>query len=117
VTHDNDRLSASSVLQEYHFVSQTPVLGALIARLRSAWYNVAARWADESIVNQQMAYNQAATQRIAELTQCITELDQRLILADHDLTTLTRTVAELTQQLIEQRHRIEEVLDARTQSR
>jgi hypothetical protein len=101
MTRDKDQLTINSVLREYRFASSTPVIGPLIARLRLAWYNVAAHWGDQFIIAQQTAYNQAATQRIIELEQRISELDQCLILADHDLSNLTRTVAELTQQLIQ----------------
>ncbi len=116
MTDDPDQLTARGVLREYRFESSMPVLGWFIARLRSTWYNAAARWGDQSIISQQMAYNQAAAQRIVDLTRCIAELDQRLILADHDLTHLTRTVAELTQQVIELRRTNEETRAARTQS-
>ena len=102
MTHDLDQVPANGTLREYRFASHTPVLGPFIARFRSAWYNVAARWGDQSIISQQAAYN--------------AELDQRLILADHDLTHLTRAVAELTQQVIELQHVIDELQTARTQS-
>ena len=116
MTDEIDQLTARSVLREHRFESGVPVFGSFIARLRSTWYNLAARWGDQSIISQQTAYNQAAAQRIVELTQCIAELDQRLILADHDLTHLTRTVAELTQQVIELRRTNEETRAARTRS-
>jgi hypothetical protein len=109
MTDDPNQPSVRGVLREYRFKSQSPVVGPLIARLRAAWYNMAARWGDEAIINQQTAYNQAVAQQLAEL-------DQRLILADHDLTNLTRTVAELAQQVIELRHVIEEAQAARAQS-
>lgn len=112
----SDQLTVSGVLREHRFESHTPVLGSFIVRLRAAWYNVAARWGDQAIINQQMAYNQAVAQRIAELDQYIAENDQRLIFADRDLTDLNRTVAELTQQVIELRHIIEELHAARAQA-
>ena len=99
MTHDTDHLSAAGALREYRFASHTPAIGPLIARLRSAWYNVAARWGDRSIIDQQSAYN--------------AEFDQRLILADHDLTNLTHTVAELTQQVIQLQQAVA-ALQART---
>ena len=120
MTHELDQLTANSVLREHRFASATPIIGPLIARLRWAWYNVAARWGDQSIINQQAAYNQAVALHLAEedqyVAELVAELDQRLILADRDLTDLTRTVAELTQQVIELRHIIEELLAARTQA-
>lgn len=116
MTDDPDPLVAIGTLHEYRFTSQSPVVGPIIARLRAAWYNVAARWGDQSVMSQQTAYNHAATQRIAVLTRQLAELeqhlleaDQRIILADHDLTHLTRTVAELTQQVIQLRQAVTEV--------
>jgi hypothetical protein len=102
MTHDIDQSLAQGALREYRFTSHTPLIGPLIARGRSAWYTVAARWGDQSIISQQTAYN--------------AEFDQRIILADHDLINLTRTVAELSQQVIELRHMIEEMQVVRTQS-
>ncbi len=99
MAHDSDQFITADVLREYHFASHTPVLGPLIARLRSAWYNVAARWGDQSIINQQTAFNRIATQRIDVF-------DQRLILTDRDLTDLVGTVAELTQQVIQLQHTV-----------
>ncbi len=120
MTNEGDSLATKALLREYRFASQVSVIGPFIARLRSMWYNVAARWGDQSLINQQTAYNQAVAQQIAELGQHIAEqtaeIDQRLILADRDFTDLTRTVAELTQQVIELRHRLEEAEAARTQS-
>jgi hypothetical protein len=109
MTHDIEELAAQSILREHRFESHTPALGSVIARLRSAFYNIAARWGDQTIISQQTAYNQSATQQIAEL-------NQRLILADHDLTNLTRTVAELTQQVIVLQHMLEQAKSVGTQS-
>ena len=107
MAHDLDLSTPQDTLREYRFVSYAPVFGPLIVRLRSAWYNMAARWGDQSIISQQTSYNQAVTQRLAEL-------DERVIQADRDLTNLTRTVAELTQQVIELRRTINETQTTQT---
>ena len=99
MAHDSDPLVSTSDLREYRFASHTPVLGPVLARLRSVWYNVAARWADRSIIDQQTIFNRIAAKQI-------NEFDQRLILTDHDLTDLTSTVAELTQQVIQLQHAV-----------
>jgi hypothetical protein len=109
MTRDTDPLTIKGVLREHRFESRTPVLGPLIVRLRTAWYNVAARWGDQSIISQQVTCNQTVAQQIAEH-------DQRLIVADRDLTELTRTVAELTQQVIELSHTVEELQATRSQT-
>ncbi|MFW6116368.1 MAG: glycosyltransferase family 2 protein [bacterium] len=46
-----------SPLQEFEFQSAVPVVGPLIARLRSLWYSVAARWAIGDLIEQQEAIN------------------------------------------------------------
>ena len=123
MTRASDQFIVDGVLREHRFESHTPVLGPIIARLRIAWYNVAARWGDQAIIHQQSAYNGSVAQHVAELDrhatehdqhitehdQHITEHDQRLILADRDLTDLAHTVAELTQQVVELRHIVEEL--------
>jgi septal ring factor EnvC (AmiA/AmiB activator) len=111
MTDDSDQLIAYGVLHEHRFVSNAPVLGLVIARLRSAWYSVAARWGDQAIITQQTVYNQAATQRLAELNRRIVELDQRIILADHDLVNVTRTAAEMSQQITELRRQLAQLQD------
>jgi hypothetical protein len=116
----SDQLAAIGVIHEHRFESHTPGLGIFIVRLRAAWYDVAARWGDQAIINQQVAYNQAVAQYLATQEQRVAELvaehDQRLIFADRDLTELNRTVTELTQQVIELRHSIEELQAARTET-
>lgn len=113
MTNASRQLPARGVLREHRFESHTPVVGALIVRLRAAWYNVAARWGDQAIINQQAAYNQIIALHLMEqeqhIAEVIAEQDQRLILSDRDLTNLTRTVAELTQQVSELRHAVEEL--------
>jgi hypothetical protein len=44
-------------LEELEFRSSLPVLGPLVARLRSLWYGVAARWAVRHLARQQEAVN------------------------------------------------------------
>jgi hypothetical protein len=101
MTHALDQLTATSILREQHFTSAAPVIGPLIARLRWAWYNAAARWGDRALIEQQTTYNQAAIRCIIELEERHIELERRLLLVDQDSAQLTRTVAELTQQVIQ----------------
>jgi hypothetical protein len=69
MARDLDQLSTKSVLHDYRFAAHTPVIGRLVARLRSIWYNVAARWGDQSIIDQQSAYNQAVIRYMVVLEQ------------------------------------------------
>jgi hypothetical protein len=130
MTHETDQLMATGVLRAYRFESHAPVAGKLAARLRAVWYNAAARWGDESIIAQQTACNQMLMQhiavleqqlarheqRLAQQAQHISEQDERLILADRDLTDLIGTVGELTQQVILLRHTVEELRAASRQA-
>jgi len=61
-------MAPTPYLQEFEFQSKTPVVGPLIARFRSLWYNVAARWAMRYLIQQQESVNQALVQRLMELT-------------------------------------------------
>lgn len=48
---------ALPTLQEFEFNSQVPLIGPLIARFRSLWYSVAARWAVRFLIRQQNDIN------------------------------------------------------------
>jgi hypothetical protein len=53
-------------LAEFEFESSLPVVGPVLARLRSLWYGVAARWAVRHLAQQQMVANRAYLRRIEE---------------------------------------------------
>jgi hypothetical protein len=46
-------------LKRLKFQSTTPILGPLIAQFRRLWGNVAAKWLEQSIIQQQNVVNQA----------------------------------------------------------
>jgi hypothetical protein len=52
-------------LVEQPFTSNVPLLGPLIARFRTAWNNVAARWYVGQLTAQQNAYNALLAQQLA----------------------------------------------------
>ena len=97
MSHGLDALRQDSILQEYHFESQTPLIGPFIARFRSAWHNVAGKWAIRFIAQQQTTFNQ-------RLLMELNNTQEYLALSDQDWAELTRTVAELTQQVIQLQH-------------
>ncbi len=89
-------------LQDYHFHSKVPVLGAFIAGLRSVVYNVAARWGVQYVIVQQNEVNfqlvaqlQVLETQLQECQARLQEYEERLIEQDRDLATLARTVAEV----------------------
>jgi hypothetical protein len=53
-------------LTQYEFVSAVPIVGPAIARLRTLWYNVAARWAVRHLTLQQQERNRHYQRRIEE---------------------------------------------------
>ncbi len=63
-------------LQLHQFSSSIPLVGGVIARLRAAWGNVAARWYAESIVRQQNTLNQALTEQVSRLAAELAEVEK-----------------------------------------
>lgn len=78
-----------SQLQEFMFTSDVPVIGQLIARFRSLWYSVAAKWAVKHLIDQQakINYRQAGY---------IFALERRLMEAVEDNAYLIQTIAGQT---------------------
>lgn len=116
MTREWDQLKARSVLHEHQFISRARTIGSCIARLRRAWYNVAARWGDQALIDQQTAYNQTVVacllrveERLSQLEAHLTDLEERQALADREAVDLTRTVGELTQHVIQLRLTVTEV--------
>ena len=101
MAHELETLSAQAALQEYEFRSDTPLIGSLLARLRAAWHSAAGKWADRFIVQQQSAFNAGTVAQLQVMTLELNDMDERVVMDDHDLTDLTRSVAELTQQVIQ----------------
>jgi hypothetical protein len=77
---------------EFEFRSSLPLVGPVLAWLRSTWYNVAARWAVRYLAQQQEAVNRAYLSRIAEQEA----MDAHLV---HSLVSLSQELARTIQQL------------------
>ena len=94
-TSQNDNwLLMKSQIQERPFVSETAVLGGVIARFREFWNSISTKWYVRTLVQQQNEFNQL-------VAQSILEHDEWLIAQDHEQTMNTRDIAELTTQLIQ----------------
>jgi hypothetical protein len=100
-------------LQEFQFRSTVPVIGPVIARLREACYNIAARWAIRYLIQQQTTINQQQTtinQQQAsinrELWATICALERRLT---ESSVSQAREIARLIQELERMKQRIEKV--------
>ena len=82
-------------LQDYQFHSKVPLLGAFIAGLRRAVYNVAARWGVQYVIVQQNEVNAQLIAQLQVLETRLQEYEERLIEQDRDLAMLARTAAEV----------------------
>ena len=117
-----DPLRAMTILQEYRFRSQVPLIGPLIARFRELWNGIATKWYVRPLIQQQNEINQqlvaALTAQAASLRDVASRLavdearllhqdarqqdhDEWLIELDHEQVALTRSQAELTVRLIQ----------------
>jgi hypothetical protein len=118
-----ERLRGQAQLREYVFTSSMPVVGGLIARLRSAWNNVATRWYVRPLAEQQSAFNHellgyvagrfaALEQRLYQVelrVPHLDELDQRLVAQDQRQVELTYDLGEVVAQLGQLARRLEAI--------
>lgn len=100
-----DWLQKKSQVVEPPFVSQTPLVGPLIARFRALWNSVSTKWFVRAIVQQQNEFNDLVVRRV-------NDLDIRLIEQDREGVLLTRTVAELSGRIIQLQRQVSQ-LEAR----
>ncbi|MCI0396449.1 MAG: hypothetical protein L0332_19480 [Chloroflexi bacterium] len=121
-----NQLQTKWEVQERPFVSHAPLVGSLIARLRTAWNNVAARWYVRAILQQQNDFNLLVVRQfyevqaqhretLARYDEVVTRFqgfDDRLISQDRDHTSFTQDLAELTTQVIQMNRRLQ-ALDER----
>ena len=59
--------SRYSTLTEFQFTSAIPVIGPILAALRSAFSSIAARWVARALIQQQNKYNAANARVLREL--------------------------------------------------
>jgi GT2 family glycosyltransferase len=78
------------VLEELGFASSVPLVGPLIAGLRSLWYNVAARWAVRHVARQQTAINCHYRRRIEEQEALNVHTVRSLVALSHEVARLIR---------------------------
>lgn len=93
-----DWLESKATLQEFQFHSKIP----LLARLREAWANIAARWLVRSVIQQQNEFNRLLAYRLQDM-------DARIMAQDHDTTLLRHDLAEVTAQLVQNRRLLEQM--------
>lgn len=67
-------LARAAQVEPQPFASSIPLIGPLIAFVRQAWYNVAARWQDQLLFEQQNRFNQQVHEILARQQQAIEDL-------------------------------------------
>jgi hypothetical protein len=67
-------LARASRVGSQPFTSSIPLIGPLIAFVRQAWYNVAARWQDQLLFEQQNRFNQQVHEILVRQQQAIEDL-------------------------------------------
>jgi GT2 family glycosyltransferase len=80
---------------EHLFVSDAPLIGPLIVRLRTLWHDVAARWAIRTLSDQQQAINLQMAQTLREIKEALDSIERTAIENDRAITQLGRRVAML----------------------
>jgi hypothetical protein len=101
-----ERLDERGRLREHAFTSSIPLVGGLIAGLRSLWNGIATRWYVRPLIDQQNEVNALTVEALRQLVALYQELDGRLAEQDHDQTALARRVAELTAVLVRLERRV-----------
>jgi hypothetical protein len=92
----------------YSFPATTPLVGGLIARLRSAWYGVAARWALADLQAQLSLFATTVGEQLVAL-------DRSQVAQTHDIGELTAQVARMNELLTDIDARLARLESAATQ--
>lgn len=102
-----DWLMDKADVSEQPFRSQAPVVGPLIAWVRSLWNSVATKWYVRPMLAQQNRFNRLLVERLVDH-------EARLIEQDREQTTLTHDLADVAAQL-QQTNRLLQAIDRRLQ--
>ena len=82
-------------LQELEFASTVPVIGPLIAKARSLWYGVAARWAVRHVARQQSTINAEVLRRLVEQAAINEHLERSLLGLSQEVMRLARRLERM----------------------
>jgi hypothetical protein len=102
MSHTPSIFQRKAVIVETPFQSRVPVVGPLLARARSAWNNVAARWYVQALFQQQIEFNLA-------VANALDDNAERFVETDRDQAALLRQMAELTVQVKQLRTRVDDL--------
>ena len=92
-------LTGKMVVRERPFTSQLPILGKIIARLRTLWGNVAMRQFVQALQQQQNEFNQLLTTFFKQHQAKLMDQDTNKIEMIHAYTTLQTQIAQINEQL------------------
>ena len=87
------------VLEERPFTSNAPIIGALIARFRELWNNVATKWYVRPLLSQQNQINKQANNRLHHLESNFINMDREQSHLIHDISELTAQIVQTNQLL------------------
>ena len=101
---DMSQLQEKAFIQDYQFKSSLP----LVARMRTAWNNIAARWYVRWHFDQQIEFNRLIAKVFTEQYE---QLARQIAEQDKEIVQLSRTVAKMELQAKRYRNMVEKTLD------
>jgi hypothetical protein len=132
-----EQMETAWEVQERPFTSPTPLIGPLLAWLRTAWNNISTKWYVRAVIQQQNEFNRLTVQQFHEVNHEVnrrfeaagtrltaldgrlttfdgrlTAFDGRLVAQDHDQSDLVHDVGELTAHIVQLKRQLE-VLEER----
>jgi GT2 family glycosyltransferase len=105
-----DDLKTMWKIEERPFVSDKPIVGPLIARIRELWNSVAAKWFVRAQMQQQMMFNLTVVRTLADFTALVDEIQAQARDADQDSALLAERLVELGERISDEFHAISERL-------
>ena len=97
-------------IEERPFISDKPIVGPLIARIRELWNSVAAKWFVRAQMQQQMMFNLTVVRTLADFTALVDEIQAQARDADQDSALLAERLVELRERISDELHAISERL-------
>jgi GT2 family glycosyltransferase len=97
-------------IEERPFVSDKPIVGPLIARIRELWNSVAAKWFVRAQMQQQMMFNLTVVRTLVDFTALVDEIQAQTRDADQDSALLAERLVDLGERIADELHAINERL-------
>jgi len=105
-----DELKAVCKIEERPFVSDKPIVGPLIARIRELWNSVAAKWFVRAQMQQQMMFNLTVVRTCMDFMTLVDEIQAQARDADQDSALLAERLVELGERISDDLYAISERL-------